>query len=562
MLNIKLPLSSVQLEIVKSCISRYRLTVLIFLFVTVTSSLCAVIGPLLFSKTITNFQTKPLWASFANLLFFSLTIAAIRGLQDVKIILCNRIEQDIRFTTDKKILNSILNSKPELFITYNSSKISTLLQSLHQSNKIYLQLSLMVFIGGSIDILLSLIMIGKYVDWFISCFVIGYGALVIFLTLQSNNVTSKFHRQAQDKLIDGSNLLGNIISNIISIKVFLGQQWVTDLYATYSESSKLSWIKFYGARMKYGVAQAALLLIQYASIFSILIFTIKSTDITNQLILVSMVLMQLNRPFELIGSSLRDFVIAKGMAEPMQNMLNEYSRGDKCISEIPTIRPSQATRTTIELKNVSYGFSSSQQNDIHNICADFNTGAINFITGPSGVGKTTLMLIMIGLKKDYTGSIKVSGEELKDIDVNSHLSRIGYVPQDAIMMNLSIRDNILIGRSYSDIEIFDILKKVNLYEKTLNLNEGLDYCIGEKGSRLSGGERQRLAIARALLAKPQILLLDEATSALDEATEESVFCSLRKIDTQTLIIAITHRQSVIKDSDLVLELINFLSPLE
>lgn len=543
-----------QFNVLCEGLNNCRLVTFIFLISTFISSLCVVSGPFIFSYSIEKYNDQSANLVFLCLLLYSLSVAAIRCLQDVKMILCNRIEQEVRFATEKKMFDKIINANPDLFVKYNPSKISSLLQGIHQSNKIYIQLFLMVILGGMLDIVFSFILIGKYINWIISLFVVIYGVFVIFLTLHSNKITTHHQKNAQDKFNESSNLLGNIFSNIVSIKVFLGQDWAASLYERYNSSSKKSWVKFYNVRLSYSVAQSVLLLVQYLMIFAIILWVNNTGGKVNQLVMISMVLMQLNRPFEMIGSSLRDFIIARGMAEPTQTMLNNHCPEQDIPQQNFTYKTDSQGGLPVELCDVSFRYSSSDTNCLNNISAVFNPGKINFIMGPSGAGKSTLMFSMLGMQNLYTGSVLIAGRDLKKTPLDSHLKCTGYVPQDAMMMNLSVRENILIGRNYSDEDIMSVLNLVHLREKILSLPGQLDFLIGERGVLLSGGERQRLAIARALIGKPKLLLLDEVTSALDEPTEFSIFSFLRTIVNDTTIIAITHRPSVIQDEDFVLHL--------
>jgi len=170
----------VQFAVLHDGISHCRFIILLFLAATLVSSICAVSGPLIFSYAIEQFGHLELNSVFLYLVLFSLSIAIIRYLQDVKMTLCNRIEQEVRFSTGKRIVFAIINASPDLFISHNPGKISALLQGLHQSNKIYIQLFLMVMLGGFFDILLSFILIGKYIDWLVALFVVFYGFLLSF----------------------------------------------------------------------------------------------------------------------------------------------------------------------------------------------------------------------------------------------------------------------------------------------------------------------------------------------------------------------------------------------
>ncbi|MBS0907771.1 ABC transporter ATP-binding protein, partial [Pantoea dispersa] len=373
-----------QMDVLREGIINCRLATVLFFCATLLSSICVVSGPFIFSYSIQQLNHLSTNMVFLYLFLFSLSVAAIRLLQDVKMILCNRIEQEVRFFTGKRFFDRIINANPDLFINYNPGKISALLQGLHQSNKIYIQLFLMVILGGALDITLSFILIGKYIDWLVSIFVAIYGIFVITLTLHSNKITTHHQKNAQDKFNESTNLLGNVITNIVSIKVFLGQNWATSLYEKYNYSSKNSWVKFYNVRLGYGVAQSVLLLIQYLMIFAIILWVNNTGRMVNQLVMVSMVLMQLNRPFEMIGSSLRDFIIARGMAEPTDTMLSNHCNKQDTPKQIITYKSDDNDLLSLELRDVSFRYSSSENRCLNNISAVFKPGKINFIMGPSG----------------------------------------------------------------------------------------------------------------------------------------------------------------------------------
>lgn len=144
------------------------------------------------------------------------------------------------------------------------------------------------------------------------------------------------------------------------------------------------------------------------------------------------------------------------------------------------------------------------------VSAEFKPGVINFIVGRSGAGKSTLAQVLLQMNRGYSGTVRVSGVDLITIDPEDYLPHVGYVPQEPMMMNLTIRENVLMGRPFSDPDVFGALKAVHLVDKVASSPQGLDYRVGERGQLLSGGERQRLAIGRAVISRPRLLRLDEA----------------------------------------------------
>jgi ATP-binding cassette subfamily B (MDR/TAP) protein 1 len=177
------------------------------------------------------------------------------------------------------------------------------------------------------------------------------------------------------------------------------------------------------------------------------------------------------------------------------------------------------------------------------------------IVGHSGCGKSTILNLLLRLYDIEDGKILLDDYYIDAIDINHYRSLIGYVPQEPVLFNNSIRENIVFGREgISETEIIEACKKAYA-EEFINNNElGLDFVVGTKGSKLSGGQKQRIAIARAILNKPKILILDEATSALDNKSEKEVQKALDKVSQGITTIMVAHRLSTIKNADNIIVL--------
>jgi ABC-type multidrug transport system fused ATPase/permease subunit len=179
-------------------------------------------------------------------------------------------------------------------------------------------------------------------------------------------------------------------------------------------------------------------------------------------------------------------------------------------------------------------------------------GAMVALVGGSGAGKSTIVDLLLGLLEVESGGIYVDGEPLANLDLNSFRERIGYVPQEAFLFHTSIRDNLLWANpEATDNEIAQACRLANAGGFIEQMPEGLGTVVGDRGVRLSGGQRQRLALARALLRKPDLLILDEATSSLDTESERLIQQSIEKISNSTTILIIAHRLSTITDADYI-----------
>ncbi|MBM7559066.1 ABC transporter ATP-binding protein [Marinitoga litoralis] len=217
----------------------------------------------------------------------------------------------------------------------------------------------------------------------------------------------------------------------------------------------------------------------------------------------------------------------------------------------------------IELKNVkgeivfeNVGFSYDEGKKVlHNINLHVSAGETIAIVGPSGGGKTTLCSLIPRFYDITEGSIKIDGIDIRDIKIKSLRRNIGLVQQDVFLFSGTIRDNIRYGRmDATDEEIIEAAKAANAHEFILELSDGYDTLIGERGIKLSGGQKQRIAIARMFLKNPPILILDEATSSLDNQSEAIIQKSIEKLSKNRTTFIIAHRLATVKHAKRIIVL--------
>lgn len=214
------------------------------------------------------------------------------------------------------------------------------------------------------------------------------------------------------------------------------------------------------------------------------------------------------------------------------------------------------TINKISCHNVSYHYTDQINYALKNITLEINHGELIGCVGVSGSGKSTLADLLLGLITPQQGSISVNGIPLAKI-YPAYQNLIGYVTQDVLLFNSSIRDNLLWSTAdVKETEIWEILKLVQLDKMIMDLPLQLDSLVGERGCNLSGGERQRLLLARTLLRKPQFLILDEATSALDEENAQRIQDILLNLKGQLIILVITHRTELLANADRIVTISN------
>ena len=214
---------------------------------------------------------------------------------------------------------------------------------------------------------------------------------------------------------------------------------------------------------------------------------------------------------------------------------------------------------SVNISDLTFSYIKDENNAPVVVLDNYNerikAGEFVAVTGASGSGKTTLSKLLMGFYKPDRGMIEVCGNNLDDISLSAGRSFFALVPQDAILFNMSIMDNIRMGRlDATEAEIIEAAKMANAHQFITEFTDGYYTVVGEKGMSVSGGQRQRIAIARAILKNAPIMLMDEATSALDNESERAVNETLQNLKGRMTIIMIAHRTSTIQMADRVISL--------
>lgn len=205
----------------------------------------------------------------------------------------------------------------------------------------------------------------------------------------------------------------------------------------------------------------------------------------------------------------------------------------------------------IEFSHVFFSYDAK-----HMALQDFNLtiqpGEVVALVGPSGAGKSTVANLLPRFYDVTAGCVKIDDIDVRDVTYASLRNQIGLVPQETMLFNASIRENILYGRlDATETEIIEAAKAANAHQFIMQLPQGYDTVVGDRGSSLSGGQRQRIAIARAILKNPRILILDEATSALDTKSEKIVQAALDRLMKDRTAVVIAHRLSTVRNADYI-----------
>lgn len=206
--------------------------------------------------------------------------------------------------------------------------------------------------------------------------------------------------------------------------------------------------------------------------------------------------------------------------------------------------------TDIVFEDVGFQYYEGQDL-ITNVNLTIHKNQVTALVGHSGSGKSTIVSLLLRYYDVTEGRITINGIDLREYDIETFLSKVGYVSQDTFIFNATVRENIAFGGDYTNEQIIEAARKANIHTFIAALPDGYDSIVGDQGLKLSGGEKQRIAIARALVREPEILVLDEATSNLDNESEAIVQASINQISETITTFIIAHRLSTIRRADTI-----------
>ena len=260
-----------------------------------------------------------------------------------------------------------------------------------------------------------------------------------------------------------------------------------------------------------------------------------------------------------IGIFISPIQILVELTEMMQKGMSGFRRFLDVVETEPEIVDAADARTLSNVKgnvcyeNVSFHYSDDDTPVLEHVSFEIPAGKSIALVGPSGSGKTTICSLLPRFYDVTGGRVTIDGIDVRKLTLESLRNQIGLVQQDVYLFCGSIKDNIAYGRPDATMEeIVDAAQKANIHDFIMELPEGYDTFVGERGTRLSGGQKQRISIARVFLKNPPVLILDEATSALDNESERYIQKSLEELAKDRTTITIAHRLSTIRNADEIL----------
>jgi ABC-type transport system involved in Fe-S cluster assembly fused permease/ATPase subunit len=390
-------------------------------------------------------------------------------------------------------------------------------------------------------------------DWrYAATTVIAVGAYVAF-TLTFTNYRVRFRRLMNDSDADAQTKAVDSLLNYETVKYFGNERHEAARFDTALAKYERAAVRSQVTLNMLNVGQSVIIALGLAAIMLLSASGVASGHMTvGRFVLANTYLMQLYTPLTFLGFVYRE--VKQGLVDT-EHMFRLMLVGAE-VSDSPDaheLAPGSAAPTLI-FDDIHFGYSPERE-ILKGVSFAIPPGGNLAIVGPTGAGKSTLTRLLFRFYDVGSGSIRIGGDDIRNLAQDSLRAAIGVVPQDTVLFNDTIRYNIAYGRpAASPAEVEEAARLAQLHDFILTLPLGYETKVGERGLKLSGGEKQRVAIARTLLKDPHILVLDEATSALDTNTEQEIQAALRAVTRNRTTLTIAHRLSTVVDADEILVL--------
>ena len=380
-------------------------------------------------------------------------------------------------------------------------------------------------------------------------------AIVVYITfsVKTTDWRVKFIREANKADSSSNNHAVDSLLNYETTKYFSNEDFEANRYDKDLEAWEIAKRKNRLSLFALNGGQALIIAAAITAMMMLAAYNVTQGIMTlGDFVLINAFIMQIFLPLNFLGFVYREI---KGSLANIEHLFSLMSIKPK-VFDSEAASNINVTSGKIVFDNVNFSYK-KERKIISNISFSVNPGEKVAIVGPSGHGKSTLMKLLFRFYDVESGSIRIDGQNIKDVTLKSLRSAIGVVPQDTVLFNESIFENVRYGNpSASDKEVLKAIKLAHLDGFIKQLPDGADTVVGERGLKLSGGEKQRVAIARTILKNPPILIFDEATSSLDSHSEQAILSAFREISINSTSLVIAHRLSTVIDADRIIFLQN------
>lgn len=376
-------------------------------------------------------------------------------------------------------------------------------------------------------------------------------AIYIFFTVTVTQWRNRFIRESNAADNQSNTRAIDSLLNYETVKYFNNEQHEAQTYDTFLATWEQARLKNRLSLLALNSGQALIIACAITALMWLGANEVVTGELTiGELVMINAYMIQLFLPLNFLGFVYRE--IRRALTD-LENMLGLLNTSPK-VADSETAQPLALKNGAISFENVSFSYDSKRP-ILKNVSFHVNPGAKVAVVGSSGAGKSSLARLLYRFYELSSGAIKIDNQAINTVTLASLRKAIAIVPQDTVLFNTSIRENIHYGRpSASEDEVNKAINMAHLTDFINSLDKGDKTLVGERGLKVSGGEKQRIAIARAILKQSPILIFDEATSALDSQSEQAILNAMQEVASNHTSIVIAHRLSTITDADTIIVL--------
>ena len=400
-------------------------------------------------------------------------------------------------------------------------------------------------------ILIASIVMMIYLDWRLFLVTFSTFPVVLLFIDQFGKRIRKSGSRIQEASADITSVLQETVSSARVIKSFVREEYEINRFDKENMNN-------FRANMKYAQLSATLTpTIEFVAAVGVTIIlwyggnsVIDGTITAGSLVAFLTYAVNISNPIKRLSRVIGNIQRAMAAAQRVFDVLDL----PESIKNLPEAKVLPTVKGQVSFNNVSFSYNPGEQ-VLNNVSFNVKPGEMIAFVGPSGAGKSTVASLLPRFYDVTDGSITIDGEDIRRVTLDSLREQVGIVPQETVLFNGSVYDNILYGRlDATKEEVEAAAKAANAHNFIMELPNGYQTMLGDRGVNISGGQRQRISIARAILKNPQILILDEATSALDTESERVVQEALDRLMIGRTSFVIAHRLSTIKNADKIMVL--------
>jgi len=530
-----------------------RMRVVLSVVVLFLTAILNALLPVLFALAIDRLTPKDasliVVAPVALLLAYGFIFWFSRSLNELRWILFGPLEQRVR----RRLGLAVFDHLHTLSLRYHLSRRTGMLSRIQERGleaTAELLFNLVFVIAPLVTeiVIITAVVLGQF-DAHYALIMAATLSLFLSAVIFGSEMLRRYQRPAVIKAAEAHGKAIDSLLNYETVKYFGNENYVSRRYdSELSEAERLT-VRSLIFRSLLGVAQMTVLGIGAGAIVVLGGMDVASGAMTvGAFVLINTYLLQLVRPLERLGNLYRSIKQALIDLEQMVRIFDEKPE----VTDAENAVPLPDGPGAIRFENVSFAYD-PRRPILKNVSFDLEPGHKLALVGPSGGGKTTLGRLLFRFYDPVEGRVEIDGHDIRNHTQDSARAAVGVVPQDTVLFNEAIGENIQFGRPDASREEVENAAKLAQIEGFIeSLPDGFNTVVGERGLKLSGGEKQRVAIARAVLKHPRIFLFDEATSALDSHTEQAIQNSLTEVSRGSTTVVIAHRLSTVVDADQIL----------